>query len=249
MSSAPEVIRVLRPKTGEEGGCSAPPPFDPVSIPHDIEWRGVTTGSDREPNRQVDDPLRPAMQVTEPAGLNLSRWRHGFEPRWDYKQKAWSEAHSGFDWEAMSPLVPHLSRRRCERVTCGLGAQPTVISARDAAPRKAVRHPCTLRASRSSDGRAVRRVGGTDAGSGGVEVAHRFAVSRRPSIGGCVPARKARVRLPGPSLDAPADFGPSFTPCGRTPPGRGRSLTSPRWHTPWSVPAPRLTQRSAARNE
>jgi hypothetical protein len=85
------VIRVLRPKTDEEGGCSAPPPFDPVSIPHDIEKRGVTTGSDREPNRPVDGPLRPPMQVTEPAGLNLSRWRHGFEPRWDYTEKRRSE--------------------------------------------------------------------------------------------------------------------------------------------------------------
>jgi hypothetical protein len=82
MSSAAEEIRVPRPKTDEEGGCSAPPPIDLVSIPHDIEKRGVTTGGDREPNRPVDGPLRAPMQVTEPAGLNLSRWRHGFEPRW-----------------------------------------------------------------------------------------------------------------------------------------------------------------------
>jgi hypothetical protein len=31
--------------------------------------------------------FRPPLQVTEPARLNLSRWRHGFEPRWDYKEK------------------------------------------------------------------------------------------------------------------------------------------------------------------
>ena len=38
------------------------------------------------------------MQVTEPAGLNLSRWRHGFEPRW---------ATFGIS----NPAIPHDTRR------------------------------------------------------------------------------------------------------------------------------------------
>jgi hypothetical protein len=63
------------------------------------------------------------------------------------------------------------------------------------------------------------------------------------------PCLQGEGPIAGPSLDAPADFGPSLTPCGRTPPRRGRLLPSPRWHTPWSAPAPRSTQRSAARNE
>jgi len=62
-----------------KGGCSAPPPFDPVSIPHNIEKRGVTSGGDREPNRQVDGPFRPPMQVTEP-GSNSQGGDTGSNP-------------------------------------------------------------------------------------------------------------------------------------------------------------------------
>src|SRR6266508_2340570 len=79
------VIRVLRPRPDEKGGCSAPPPSDPVSIPQDIEKRGVTTGTDPEPYPQVNGPFRPPLQVMEPARLNLSRWRHGFKSRWDFR--------------------------------------------------------------------------------------------------------------------------------------------------------------------
>jgi hypothetical protein len=39
----------------------------------------------------------------------------------------------------------------------------------------------------------------------------------------------------------------ALTPCGRTPPRRGRLLTSQRWRTPWSARAPRSTRRSAGR--
>jgi hypothetical protein len=56
-----------------------------VNIPHDIENRGVATGIDEELNQQVSDPFPPPPQVRELARLNLSRWRHGFEPRLDYK--------------------------------------------------------------------------------------------------------------------------------------------------------------------
>jgi hypothetical protein len=52
-----------------------------------IENRGVATGIDEEQNQQVSDPFPPPPQVTESARLNLSRWRHGFEPRWDYQGK------------------------------------------------------------------------------------------------------------------------------------------------------------------
>jgi hypothetical protein len=47
-------------------------------------------GSDHnrpEPNSPVRDPFPPPPQVTDSARLNLSRWRHGFEPRWDYERK------------------------------------------------------------------------------------------------------------------------------------------------------------------
>ena len=92
VSSAAEAIRVLRPKTDEKGGCSAPPPFDPVSIPHDIEKRGVTTGTDPEPDPQVNGLFVPPLHVSGSAGLNLSRWRHGFKSRWDYDENRRSRA-------------------------------------------------------------------------------------------------------------------------------------------------------------
>jgi hypothetical protein len=69
------------------GGRNRHTPGDPVYIPHDNENRGVATGIDPEPNQQVSGPNPPPPQVTEPPRLNLSRWRHGFEPRWDYQGK------------------------------------------------------------------------------------------------------------------------------------------------------------------
>ena len=33
---------------------------------------------------QVRNPIRPTRQVARSAPRTLSRWRHGFEPRWDY---------------------------------------------------------------------------------------------------------------------------------------------------------------------
>jgi hypothetical protein len=61
-------------------------PFDPASIPHGIENRGVATRIDEERNPQVSGAFRRPPQITESARLNLSRWRHGFEPRWDYQR-------------------------------------------------------------------------------------------------------------------------------------------------------------------
>jgi len=52
---------------GRTGGCSAPNAVDPVSIPHHIEKRRVTTGTDPEPNPQVDGLFVPPLQVAESA--------------------------------------------------------------------------------------------------------------------------------------------------------------------------------------
>jgi len=68
-----------------KGGCSLGHPFDPVTIPHDIENRGVATRIDQERNPQVSGAFQRSPQVRGSARLNLSRWRHGFEPRWDYQ--------------------------------------------------------------------------------------------------------------------------------------------------------------------
>ena len=75
------------------------------------------------PNRHdsttQDGPVRRGMRETP-----LSRWRHGFEPRWDYKQKARSEVLSSLGRESTSSAVPHLSRGRPRHVTPppGIGA-------------------------------------------------------------------------------------------------------------------------------
>jgi hypothetical protein len=60
---------------------------DPVSIPHDIENRGVATGIDQELNPQLSVAFPPRPQVRGMARVNLSRWRHGFKSRWDYQRK------------------------------------------------------------------------------------------------------------------------------------------------------------------
>jgi hypothetical protein len=67
-----------------QGGDSPQHAIDPVSIPHDVGNRGEATGIDRKVNPQVNTPFRPPQQVTDSVRSTLSRWRHGFEPRWDY---------------------------------------------------------------------------------------------------------------------------------------------------------------------
>lgn len=60
---------------------------DPVNIPHDDEERGVATGGNRQRKPQVSGHLRVPPQVARTAWTTLSRWRHGFESRWDYQGK------------------------------------------------------------------------------------------------------------------------------------------------------------------
>jgi hypothetical protein len=80
-----EIRRPPVNRARRKGGCSHHTRGYPVSIPHDIENRGVATGIDRELDPHVIGPIMPPPQLTEPTRLNLSRWRHGFEPRWDYE--------------------------------------------------------------------------------------------------------------------------------------------------------------------
>jgi len=125
-----------------KGGCIPPTPGDPVSIPHDIENGGVTTGIDEDVNLQVSGPFLPPPQAVESTRSALSRWRHGFEPRWDYQEETRRRssrlrpgqgAHTGFHATTKvgsstlsglgrPSLVPHLSRGRRRHVT--FGARP-----------------------------------------------------------------------------------------------------------------------------
>jgi hypothetical protein len=89
-----EIGRPPGNRARREGGCSLHTRGYPVSIPHDIENRGVATGIDWELNPHVRGLFPPPPQVTELARVNLSRWRHGFEPRWDYEEQC--SVRSGF---------------------------------------------------------------------------------------------------------------------------------------------------------
>jgi hypothetical protein len=71
-----------------KGGVTLTTPGDPENIPHDDEERGATTTSNPEPKPHVSGHVRPEPQVTDSARTTLSRWRHGFEPRWDYRREA-----------------------------------------------------------------------------------------------------------------------------------------------------------------
>jgi hypothetical protein len=106
------------------GGCKPRPPFCPVSISHDIENRAVATRIDQERSPQVSGACQRSPQVTESARLNLSRWRHGFKSRWDYKQRRWSDTPSRLSGESAGPFVPHLSRGRQRHVTASAHVRP-----------------------------------------------------------------------------------------------------------------------------
>jgi hypothetical protein len=49
-------------------------------------YRATTQENDlrREANPELDEHLTASPQVVESVSRTLSRWRHGFEPRWDY---------------------------------------------------------------------------------------------------------------------------------------------------------------------
>ena len=55
-----------------KGAFSAPPPFDPVSIPHEIERRGVTTRTDPETESAGERPFSAsaAGHRTEPGSTS-----------------------------------------------------------------------------------------------------------------------------------------------------------------------------------
>ena len=69
---------------------------------------------DEEQNPQVSGAFQRSQQVTESARLNLSRWRHGFEPRWDYESKAPGQGSSRESIRSLNATqtldIPQISR-------------------------------------------------------------------------------------------------------------------------------------------
>jgi hypothetical protein len=72
----------------------------------------VATGIDRKLIPHVIAPFPCPPQVTDSTRTTLSRWRHGFEPRWDYQDKRRSGALSGCGGPIWLVLVPHFVPRR-----------------------------------------------------------------------------------------------------------------------------------------
>jgi hypothetical protein len=107
-----------------KGGCSAPPPFDPASIPHDIEKRGVATGIDQERNPQVSRPFPPSTAGHEIGPGHSLKVETRVRTPWDYNRET---AGHGISPESIRSLnrdsnagypanIPHrLKRSECAK--------------------------------------------------------------------------------------------------------------------------------------
>src|SRR5918994_6536696 len=58
----------------------------PAFVPRATRRRQEEVGWAGASNSQVNDEIRLLPQVARSAPRTLSRWRHGFEPRWDYQE-------------------------------------------------------------------------------------------------------------------------------------------------------------------
>jgi hypothetical protein len=90
--------------SGVRCALSSSSPSD--QVPQENENPGVATRNDQELNQLVSGPFRANPQVTQSARGTLSRWRHAFEPRWDYTEERRSEALSSLKRRLSSPVRP-----------------------------------------------------------------------------------------------------------------------------------------------
>jgi hypothetical protein len=100
----------------------------------------TTTQQDRlrrEANPQVEGRFIASPQVMESGSRTLSRWRHGFEPRWDYERKVPGQGSTpqSIDWlnrdssteypeNIPSQIVPSVSSQCHPRIVCLDDAAP-----------------------------------------------------------------------------------------------------------------------------
>ena len=66
----------------------------PAFVPRTTGRRQETTGTAGASNPQVRNRIRASPQVAKSAPRTPSRWRHGFEPRWDYEREVPGQATS-----------------------------------------------------------------------------------------------------------------------------------------------------------
>jgi hypothetical protein len=96
--------------------ANAARPFRPAFVPRTTGRRQEMTGTAEASNPQVRTQIRASSQVAKSAPRTLSRWRLGFEPRCDYKQRRRSDGPSRLSGESADPFVPHLSCGRPQHV-------------------------------------------------------------------------------------------------------------------------------------
>jgi hypothetical protein len=90
----------------------------------------ATTQEDRvrrEANPHAGEHLMASPQVVESTPRTISMWRHGFEPRWDYKCKAPGQGTSreSTSWlnRGSTPNIPQISRIGSSIGECRSGAR------------------------------------------------------------------------------------------------------------------------------
>jgi hypothetical protein len=83
----------------------------PAFVPRTTGRRQEMTGTAGVSNRQVRNQIRPSPQVARSVPRTLSRWRHGFEPGWDYEQEPAGQRHSA----TAGGLVERRLKRRISR--------------------------------------------------------------------------------------------------------------------------------------
>ena len=80
--------------TTHEPALASNPPLDrPAFVPRTTGRRREMTRTAGASNPQVRNQIRPSPQVAKPVPRTLSRWRHGFEPRWDYERESAGQRH------------------------------------------------------------------------------------------------------------------------------------------------------------
>jgi hypothetical protein len=81
-------------------------------------------GLRREASPQVEGHLTASLQVAKSAPGTLSRWRHGFEPRWDYERRTPGQGTSPWIDRLLEPRL----KRRISRKYPAAGSR--VVTAR-----------------------------------------------------------------------------------------------------------------------
>jgi hypothetical protein len=145
-----EVIGALRSKTDAKVVIALRHPFDPVSIPHDIENREVATGIDPELNRQVSGPFPPSAAGHEiGAGHPLkveTRVRTPLGLQAKVQVRGHVQVEQRVSWAVRSAFVPRTTTTRHDR-TCRDG-RPGRVGCRLLRPPPPPRSLAKLRAIR-----------------------------------------------------------------------------------------------------